>query len=132
MGANFKEYVNQLRNEHNGDFTQARSKLTPSSNENNLNNVFKTSSSKGGGKKIIMHIDMDCFFVSVGLRKYPHLIGKPVAVTHSKGGTAKPQHNNADSLKVEMAEYQKRLNEKSAKQGISTSGNIFQKKVSFF
>ena len=31
-----------------------------------------------------MHIDMDCFFVSVGLRKYPHLIGKPVAVTHSK------------------------------------------------
>ena len=124
MGANFKEYVNQLRNEHNGDFTQARSKLTSSSNQiGNLSNIFRTSS-KEGGKKIIMHIDMDCFFVSVGLRKYPHLIGKPVAVTHSKGGNAKPQHNNVDSLKVEMAEYQKRLNEKSAKQGISTSGML--------
>ena len=125
MGANFKEYVNQLRNEHNGDFTQARSKLTSVSNQNaNLSNIFKTSS-KEGGKKIIMHIDMDCFFVSVGLRKYPHLIGKPVAVTHSKGGNVKPQHNNVDSLKVEMAEYQKRLNEKSAKQGISTSGMYY-------
>ena len=60
MGANFKEYVNQLRNEHNGDFTQARSNITPSSNQNNFSNNFKTSSSasKGGGKKIIMHIGM--------------------------------------------------------------------------
>lgn len=34
---------------------------------------------------IVMHIDMDCFFVSVGLKKFPHLKGQPVAVTHSKG-----------------------------------------------
>ncbi|XP_025834219.1 DNA repair protein REV1 [Agrilus planipennis] len=32
-----------------------------------------------------MHIDMDCFFVSVGLRNRPDLKGKPVAVTHAKG-----------------------------------------------
>ncbi|CAM6031790.1 unnamed protein product, partial [Sphagnum compactum] len=33
-----------------------------------------------------MHIDMDCFFVSVGLRSRPHMRGLPVAVTHSEGG----------------------------------------------
>lgn len=31
-----------------------------------------------------MHIDMDCFFVSVGLRNLADLKGKPVAVTHAK------------------------------------------------
>lgn len=33
---------------------------------------------------VVMHIDMDCFFVSVGLRKRPELRGKPVAVTHAR------------------------------------------------
>lgn len=32
-----------------------------------------------------MHIDMDCFFVSVGLRQRPDLKNKPVAVTHARG-----------------------------------------------
>ncbi|XP_062595150.1 DNA repair protein REV1-like [Saccostrea cucullata] len=43
------------------------------------------STTSGKPKRVIMHVDMDCFFVSVGLRKRPDLIGKPVAVTHSKG-----------------------------------------------
>jgi len=32
-----------------------------------------------------MHIDLDCFFASVGLLSRPHLRGKPVVVTHSTG-----------------------------------------------
>ncbi|MPC44371.1 DNA repair protein REV1 [Portunus trituberculatus] len=38
-------------------------------------------------KRVIMHIDMDCFFVSVGLRKHPELRDKPVAVTHGRGNS---------------------------------------------
>lgn len=40
--------------------------------------------------RIIFHVDLDCFFVSVALRDRPDLVGKPVAITHSKvsGGRA--------------------------------------------
>ena len=39
------------------------------------------------GSNIFVHVDLDCFFVSVGLRDRPQLISKPVAVSHFKGGT---------------------------------------------
>nr|CAD1825862.1 unnamed protein product [Ananas comosus var. bracteatus] len=41
-------------------------------------------------KTIIVHIDMDCFFVSVVIRNFPDLFNKPVAVSHSDSlnGTA--------------------------------------------
>ncbi|VDD83750.1 unnamed protein product [Mesocestoides corti] len=45
----------------------------------------KAASSAGVLPRVLMHIDMDCFFVSVCLRNNPELIGLPVAVTHSKG-----------------------------------------------
>ncbi|WKY11949.1 hypothetical protein Q1695_003487 [Nippostrongylus brasiliensis] len=38
--------------------------------------------------RVIFHVDLDCFFVSVALRDRPDLIGKPVAITHSKGVSA--------------------------------------------
>ncbi|KAJ3063325.1 deoxycytidyl transferase [Podochytrium sp. JEL0797] len=43
----------------------------------------------GGGREVavrtIMHIDMDCFFASVGLLGRPELKDKPVVICHSKG-----------------------------------------------
>lgn len=40
-----------------------------------------------GLKRVIMHCDFDCFFVSVGLLSHPELRGKPVVVCHSQGST---------------------------------------------
>lgn len=36
------------------------------------------------GLKTIMHVDMDCFFVSVALASRPDLAGKPAAVCHAR------------------------------------------------
>ena len=38
--------------------------------------------------RVIMHIDMDSFFVSVTLRDQPHLRGKPIAVCHAGKGNS--------------------------------------------
>lgn len=43
-----------------------------------------SASITGLNTRAIVHIDLDCFFVSVSLRSRPHLRGKPVAVTHAK------------------------------------------------
>lgn len=40
---------------------------------------------ESGMPQWIMHIDMDCFFVSVSARSRPELEGKPVGVSHSAG-----------------------------------------------
>ncbi|KAK8456031.1 hypothetical protein SEVIR_4G264900v4 [Setaria viridis] len=51
---------------------------------------IKSNADHSGNKKTIIHIDMDCFFVSVVIRNVPDLHDKPVAVCHSDNpkGTA--------------------------------------------
>lgn len=74
LGAKFKEYISELRENHDGIFP-SRDELI----------AIKSNEEFDGKPSIIMHIDMDCFFVSVGLRSRSQLRGLPVAVTHSKG-----------------------------------------------
>ena len=62
--------------------TRMRNQITPK--------LVKLSSQqriKKDSSNVFVHIDLDCFFVSVGLRDRPQLLGKPVAVSHFKGTT---------------------------------------------
>jgi DNA repair protein REV1 len=40
-------------------------------------------------QSIIMHVDMDCFFASIGSRDNPELKGTPIAIAHSIGSSGK-------------------------------------------
>lgn len=56
---------------------------------------------------VFMHIDMDCFFVSVGLRNHPEFRGFPVVVTHAKT-EAKPQSREGTNRELEFDSYRER------------------------
>ncbi|KAK2575547.1 hypothetical protein KPH14_011266 [Odynerus spinipes] len=99
MSATFKNYVNELRDKSDGKFPGLEllkelkeSKRPDSQHSDDLylsqDEMFSPQENQNTQIKqepIIMHIDMDCFFVSVGLRSRPHLRGLPVAVAHAKG-----------------------------------------------
>lgn len=107
VGASFKQHISQLRESHNGQFPAL----------NRLKQILRTNESFKRtdiyNRNAIMHIDMDCFFVSVGLRTRPHLKGFPIAVTHSKGYNGN-NLKNTDGIdrKKEMELYIKRHDEK--------------------
>ncbi|KJH50472.1 BRCA1 protein [Dictyocaulus viviparus] len=74
LAQEMKDYVVAMRSDDSHSFI-GREALLHLTNEN-------YQSSPG---RIIFHVDLDCFFVSVALRNRPDLLNKPVAVTHSKG-----------------------------------------------
>lgn len=106
LGANFKQYITELRKKHSGGFPM-RSKLIDGVNRCDVVE-----------KSMIMHIDMDCFFVSVGLRNRPHLRNLPVAVTHSMGSEAGNISNRPGAdRELEFQLYRKRLEERHDTKG---------------
>lgn len=110
LGAGFKQYVGELREQHGNKSFPLRQQLMLKMKSQGIE-----AADVAYNKPCIMHIDMDCFFVSVGLRKHPHLRGQPVAVTHSKGGSAAsevpvhPQANRQAEMELFAQRFEQHL-----------------------
>lgn len=110
MGTTFKDYVNELRDKSDGVFPglerlmelkRARGPSTSADCESEPEDetiCFTDSKMEPKRDSVIMHIDMDCFFVSVGIRKKPELRDLPVAVTHAKGNTFSANYDGKEEF----------------------------------
>ncbi|KAK6617005.1 hypothetical protein RUM44_005362 [Polyplax serrata] len=98
LATKLKQYVWEMRETHTGSFPK-RSQLLHVLDTDLCNDPTLMENN------VIMHIDMDCFFVSVALRNYPQYKGHPVAVTHARGNN---RYNNSKSNKKFELEFYKR------------------------
>ncbi|KAK4284534.1 hypothetical protein QN277_001353 [Acacia crassicarpa] len=75
-------FIGTWRNRYRKRFPILSTGFNPESSDVNASVI--------SGRKVIIHVDMDCFFVAVVIRNYPELLDKPVAVCHSNNsrGTA--------------------------------------------
>ncbi|CAF1240544.1 unnamed protein product [Rotaria sp. Silwood1] len=89
-----KVYVQDLRqkNEHHLSIEKRREELKTKLQRTERDYLFKLNDEKKD--KIYMHIDMDCFFVSVATRNQPELRDQPIAITHSKGKKSTTSNEN--------------------------------------
>lgn len=85
MATTFKHLVNDTRKRNQTEYP-GRQRLKEWTKQNGAKDTLSQDSALDSDK-IVMHIDMDCFFVSVSLVERSELRGRPVAVTHAKGNT---------------------------------------------
>lgn len=96
MGTEFRQHVSRLREVSDGTFSGLPN-LERWLSVHGKENCSASDGLEELDRRCIMHIDMDCFFVSVGLRDRPELRDKPVAVTHSRGGKGGPAETGSTS-----------------------------------
>ncbi|RXG58591.1 DNA repair protein REV1 [Armadillidium vulgare] len=103
-GAMFKQYVKELQIKE--DNFIGREYLKSWLEERGLSRTGNSFSGSEHVDRTIMHIDMDCFFVSVGLINHPELVGQPVAVTHATRNS-QPKRNEKEFEK-EVNQWKKK------------------------
>ena len=78
------EYYSNSRLHHLSMWKSELKKFADSIHKNNFENINQNQIvDDKRHSKLIMHVDLDSFFVSVSLKLNPEMMGKPVAVCHS-------------------------------------------------
>uniref|UniRef100_A0A3B4GB87 DNA repair protein REV1 n=1 Tax=Pundamilia nyererei TaxID=303518 RepID=A0A3B4GB87_9CICH len=119
----FSEYVNELHSKRKGAggaSLPGKERLRKSAAQRSIDTKAGDLGSQVSVKSCILHVDMDCFFVSVGIRNRPDLKGKPVAVTSNRGQGRGPVRPGANP-QLEMEYYQKKYTHPQAEDEIHTT-----------